>query len=359
MDALILRLQELEKRYDEISQFLSRSDASQNSIQFQKLLKEHADLQPIVDQGRKYQGLIQELSRTHELLVHAESDFKELAQEELATLEEKKQHLERELKARMIPQPMEFQKNAIIEIRAGTGGQEAALFAADLFRMYSRWIEKQRWKLEVMSHSPAELGGMKEIIFSVIGKGAYGRLRFESGTHRVQRIPQTETQGRVHTSAATVAVLPEVEAVEIEIKETDLRVDTFCASGPGGQGVNTTYSAVRITHLPTGVVVQCQDERSQLKNRETAMKVLYARLKEKMEQDQNSRISEKRKNQIGSGDRSEKIRTYNFPQNRLTDHRIGLTLYQLDKIVNGNLDLVIQALEMEDQKLRWNQTELE
>jgi len=270
--------------------------------------------------------------------------MKSLAQSDLPELEKRLELLEKEIKMLLVPPDPNGQKNAIMEIRAGTGGDEAGLFVADLFRMYSRYIEKIGMKIELIDSSPSEIGGLKEIIFLIVGKNAYGKFRFESGTHRVQRVPRTEASGRVHTSAATVAVLPEVDEVEVQIKDSDLRIDTFCSSGAGGQSVNTTYSAVRITHLPTGLVVQCQDERSQLKNKARAMKVLYARLKEKVDQEARDSVSATRKDQIGSGDRSEKIRTYNFPQNRVTDHRIGLTLYQLDKVIDGDLGEFMSAL---------------
>ena len=272
--------------------------------------------------------------------------MKALAQAELPVLEKLLPELEKEIKKLLVPKDPNGDKNAIMEIRAGTGGGEAALFAADLFRMYSRYIEKIGMKIELIDSSSTEIGGFKDIMFMIMGRNAYGKFRFESGTHRVQRVPQTEAQGRVHTSAATVAVLPEVDEVEIQIKDADLRIDTFCSSGAGGQSVNTTYSAVRITHIPTGVVVQCQDERSQLKNKAKAMKVLYARIKEKADQEAHASLSATRKSQVGSGDRSEKIRTYNFPQNRVTDHRIGLTLYQLDKVIDGDLTEFIEALAL-------------
>ncbi len=338
------KIQQTEKRYQELSDRLIHPDTFSNSAELQKLAKERADLEPLVEKIREYQKISKELGETRSFLEGNDPEMKALAQSDLPSLEKKILDLEKEIKKLLIPADPYGQKNAIMEIRAGTGGDEAALFAADLFRMYSRYIEKLGMKIELIDSNTTEIGGFKEIIFLIIGKDAYGKFRFESGTHRVQRVPRTEASGRVHTSAATVAVLPEVDEVEIQIKDSDLRLDTFCSSGAGGQSVNTTYSAVRITHLPTGLVVQCQDERSQLKNKAKAMKVLYARLKEKADREARDSVSATRKDQIGSGDRSEKIRTYNFPQNRVTDHRIGLTLYQLDKVIDGDLSEFMGAL---------------
>ena len=347
---LELKLDQAEKRYQELSHRLTHPDTFTNSTELQKISKEHADLEPLHIKTGEYHRRLKEKGEAEGYLKGMDPEMKALAQHELPILEKQILELEKDLKLMLIPKDPNGDRNAIMEIRAGTGGEEAALFAGDLFRMYSRYIEKIGMKIELIDSSPTEIGGIKEIIFLVNGKGAYGRFQGESGTHRVQRVPRTEASGRVHTSAATVAVLPEAEDVEIQIKDSDLRIDTFCSSGAGGQSVNTTYSAVRITHLPTGMVVQCQDERSQLKNKARAMKVLYARLKEKADLEAKNSISANRKTQVGSGDRSEKIRTYNFPQNRVTDHRIGLTLYQLDKVIDGNLDEFIEALALARQE---------
>ncbi len=341
-----IKLKKAEQRYLELSGQLTNQTYKSNSKEFQQLTKEYSDLGPLIEKIKEYRKAQQEIEDARLLISGNDSEMKSLAQKELSDLDNRIKHIESELKLLLAPKDPAGEKNAIMEIRAGTGGEEAALFAADLFRMYSKYIEKIGMKTELISASPTEIGGFKEIIFSIIGKGAYALFRFESGTHRVQRIPRTETSGRIHTSAATVAVLPEVTEEEVQIKDSDLRIDTFCSSSAGGQSVNTTYSAVRITHIPTGLVVQCQDERSQLKNKSKAMKVLYARLTEKKERESQEKISSNRKSQIGSGDRSEKIRTYNFSQNRVSDHRIGLTLYQLDKILDGEITELIDALSL-------------
>jgi peptide chain release factor 1 len=340
------KLQQAEKRYRELSDRLIHPETFAQSGELQRISKERAELEPLVQKIAEYRRFSKEREDARSLIEGPDPEMKSLAQHEMPTLEKRIGEIEKELKMLLVPKDPNGEKNAIMEIRAGTGGEEAALFAADLFRMYSRYIEKTGMKLELIDSNPTEIGGFKEVIFLVQGKGAYGKLRFESGIHRVQRVPRTEASGRIHTSAATVAVLPEVDEVDVQIKDSDLRIDTFCSSGAGGQSVNTTYSAVRITHLPTGIVVQCQDERSQLKNKAKAMKVLYARLKERADLEAQERISSTRKSQVGSGDRSEKIRTYNFPQNRITDHRIGLTLYQLDRVLGGDLDEFIQALAL-------------
>jgi len=350
MTMLDLKIDQAEKRFRELSERLSHPEGFVNSAEFQRMAKEHADLGPLAEMIARYRKVLKEREETKGFLSEGDPGMKALAQSELPRLEEELDRILRELKLLLTPKDPDADKNAIFEIRAGTGGDEATLFAADLFRMYSRFIERKGLKMELIDSSPTEIGGLKEVVFLVTGKGAYGRLRFESGTHRVQRVPRTESSGRIHTSAATVAVLPEVDEVEVQVKDSDLRIDTFCSSGAGGQSVNTTYSAVRITHLPTGLVVQCQDERSQLKNKAKAMKVLYARLKERADEEAQARTSAVRKDQVGSGDRSEKIRTYNFPQNRVTDHRVGLTLHQLDKVLEGNLDDFVEALALARQE---------
>src|SRR5438876_5882288 len=339
------KLDQLGARYDELTQQLSTPDAVSDSARFQRLAKQHAELEEIVAKHREYKQIEKDLAGARQSVLEAEdAEMKQLAHEEEKHLAARKEAVERELKLLLLPKNPNDEKNVLLEIRAGTGGDEAALFAGELFRMYSRYAETQGWNVEVLESSPSSLGGLKEIVAAIQGQKVYSRLKYESGVHRVQRVPVTEQQGRVHTSAITVAVLPEADEVEIKIEPKDLRIDTFCSSGPGGQSVNTTYSAVRITHLPTGVVVSCQDEKSQIKNRSKAERVLRSRLYELELEKQREQIGAERRSMVGSGDRSEKIRTYNFPQNRLTDHRIGLTLHQLDIVMDGRLDPIIDAL---------------
>lgn len=348
------KLKTVEKRYEELNNLLVQPDVVSDYQKYQKLAKEQAELAPLIEKIGAYKKLLDEIEGAEELLRSGDPEMKELAQAELAELRERQPALEQELMLMLIPRDPRDEKNVIIEIRAGTGGEEAALFGADLFRMYSKYAESRRWRVTVIDSSPTGVGGLKEIVTSVEGAGAYSRLKYESGVHRVQRVPVTEASGRIHTSAATVAVLPEAEEVDVKVDEKDLRIDTFCASGPGGQGVNTTYSAVRIVHEPTGIVVQCQDERSQIKNKAKAMKVLRSKLYEmETEQKEKERAAE-RKTQVGTGDRSERIRTYNFPQNRVTDHRVGITLHKLDKALEGELDEIIDALQthFETEKLK-------
>ena len=317
----------------------------QDQSAYQKLAKESKDMAPVVERFRSYKGALEEIAKVQELIkTETDAEMKEMAHQELHDLEKRRDALDEEIRLLLVPKDPNDEKNVLLEIRAGTGGEEAALFAAEVFRMYSRFAERQGWKVDVVSMTRAGQGGIKEVIAMIEGDRVYSKLRFESGVHRVQRVPATEAAGRIHTSAITVAVLPEAEDVDIKIEAKDLRIDTFCSSGPGGQSVNTTYSAVRITHLPTNTVVSCQDEKSQIKNREKAMKVLRSRLYEVAQAEQNKEIAENRKSQVGTGDRSEKIRTYNFPQSRLTDHRIGLTLHTLQTAMEGDIDALISQL---------------
>ena len=352
---LIDKLQTVEDKYNELTKFLSEPEVLADFTRYQKYSREQAELAEIVGKFREYKKALEGIEEAEDILnTSKDATLKELAVSEIDELEEKRGRLENELKLMLIPADPRDKKNIILEIRAGTGGEEAALFAADLFRMYGKYAESRRWRVEILSISYTGIGGIKEVIVSIQGKNAFSRLKYESGVHRVQRVPATEGSGRIHTSAATVAVLPEAEEVDIRVDEKDLRVDTFCASGPGGQGVNTTYSAVRIVHIPTGMIVQCQDERSQIKNRGKALKVMRSRLYELELEKQEKERAQERKSQVGSGNRSERIRTYNFPQNRVTDHRVGLTLHKLTAVLGGDLDEIIDSLNthFQTEKLR-------
>ena len=339
------KLEQIEKRYEELTEQLSSPELLANPSDYAKTAKQHRSLGEVVEKYQSLKSLKTELNDARELFDTSDDDeMREMARQELENLQSRLQQTEEELKILLIPSDPNDEKNVILEIRAGTGGDEATLFAAEMLRMYSRYAEKQRWRFEVLEASESGIGGLKEAIALIEGDKVYSKLKHESGVHRVQRVPQTEASGRIHTSAITVAVLPEAEEVDVKIDPKDLRIDTFCSSGPGGQSVNTTYSAVRLTHLPTGVVVSMQDEKSQIKNREKAMRVLRARLQEIEEQKQHEALASERRSMVGSGDRSEKIRTYNFKENRVTDHRIGLTIHQLDLVMEGNLDPFIDAL---------------
>jgi peptide chain release factor 1 len=345
MPMLTDRLSSLEDRYQELETLLADPEVIRAQDLYQKYRKEHAELAPLIQTFRHYQQVQKELADNQSLLKEeTDEEMKAYAREEIQSLKDQADKLEEELRFLLLPKDPNDEKNVILEIRAGTGGEEAGLFAADLFRMYTRLAERKGWKLEVLSHSPTGIGGLKEIIAAIAGDKVYSQLKYESGVHRVQRVPVTESQGRIHTSAVTVAVLPEAAEVDVQINPEELRIDVFRSSGPGGQSVNTTDSAVRITHLPTGLVVSCQDEKSQHKNKAKALKVLRSRLFDRRQQEQQQQIAQERKSQVGTGDRSERIRTYNFPQGRITDHRIGLTLYRLEAVLDGDLDELLQGL---------------
>ncbi len=354
------RLNQIEARYEELTRALSSPEVMNDSAKYQKTAKAHSEFSEVVEKYREYKDLQRGIEESRVMLAEeSDAELRAYAQEELSRLEERVAKVSDDLKMLLVPKDPNDEKNVVLEIRAGTGGDEATLFVAEIFRMYNRYAESQRWKVEVLSTSESSVGGLKEVIAIIEGRQVYSRMKYESGTHRVQRVPETEQQGRVHTSAITVAVLPEAEDVDIKIEAKDLRIDTFCSSGPGGQSVNTTYSAVRITHLPTNTVVSCQDEKSQIKNREKGMRVLRSRLYEMEVEKQQQALAKERKAQVGSGDRSEKIRTYNFPQNRVTDHRVGLTLHQLTEVMDGKLQPIIDALvsHYQAEKLK-NQTEV-
>ncbi|RDY90533.1 peptide chain release factor 1 [Bacillus amyloliquefaciens] len=352
------RLQSIEQRYEKLNELLSDPEVVNDPKKLREYSKEQSDIQETVEVYRQYRDASEQLADAKAMLEDKlDADMREMVKEEISELQGETETLSERLKVLLIPKDPNDDKSVIMEIRGAAGGEEAALFAGNLYRMYSRYAEVQGWKTEVMEASVTGTGGYKEIIFMITGKGAYSKLKYENGAHRVQRVPETESGGRIHTSTATVACLPEAEEVEVDIHEKDIRVDTFASSGPGGQSVNTTMSAVRLTHLPTGVVVSCQDEKSQIKNKEKAMKVLRARVYDKFQQEAQAEYDQNRKSAVGSGDRSERIRTYNFPQNRVTDHRIGLTIQKLDQILEGKLDEVVEALIVEDQSSKLQQAE--
>ena len=352
----IEKLEGIVKKYDALTERLSNPEVLSNPSERVRVAKERAEYEEIAGRYETYKGLLKQIAEADEVRrdEKAETELKEMAEAEWNDLQQKKTALEGTLKGLLIPKNPEDDRNLFLEIRAGTGGNEAALFAADLLRMYSKYAEKRGWKVEIMTSNETGIGGLKEVILSVVGKGAYRHFKYESGVHRVQRVPETEASGRIHTSTVTVAVVPEAEEVDIQVDQKDLRIDTFCSSGPGGQSVNTTYSAVRITHIPTGLAVSCQDERSQLKNKTKAMRILRSRLLEIEKQKQEEEIAKNRKSQVGTGERSEKIRTYNFKENRVTDHRMNLSLYQLEQILQGELDPFVEALiaQEEERKLQ-------
>ena len=341
---VISRLEDIKTKFAELNEEIAKPEVIQDAILYRRLTKHHADLRQVVEAYQGLQEVDREIAGAKDLLNESDPEMQALAEKELATLEEQKEAWEGQLMRLLLPKDPNDERNVVLEVRAGTGGEEAALFAAEIFRMYQRFSEGKRWNIEILDESFTGTGGLKEVNALIEGAGAYSQLKYESGVHRVQRVPETEASGRIHTSAVTVAVLPEAEDVEIQIEESDLRVDTFCASGPGGQGVNTTYSAVRLIHEPTGLVVQCQDERSWHKNKAKALRVLKARLYDLKLQEQHEAIAEERRGMVGSGDRSEKIRTYNFPQSRVTDHRINFTSHQIDSILSGNIQALVDEL---------------
>ena len=349
------KLEAVEKRYDELTKLISDPEVISNQSEWQKYMKEHGSISDIVEKYREYKKVQKQMEEAKEMLY--DKELKELAEMELEEAKEKLPKIEEELKVLLLPRDPNDDKNVICEIRAGAGGEEAALFAGTLFRMYNMYAERKHWKLEILNENETGLGGYKEISFMITGKGAYSRLKFESGVHRVQRVPDTESSGRIHTSTATVAVLPEVEDVEIEINPADIKMEVYRASGAGGQHVNKTSSAVRLIHIPTGMVAECQTERSQVQNREYAMRLLRSRLYEKEQAEQDAKLANERKSQVGTGDRSEKIRTYNYPQSRITDHRIGLTIYQMEDFLNGNLDEMIDGLITADRAAKLSSDE--
>jgi peptide chain release factor 1 len=342
------KLQSEEQRYQELASLLGTSAVQNDSSEYRKHAKALAELEPLVERFREYKAVVHDITGAEELVAAGDADMRELAKEELKALNAKRDALVAELKILLIPKDPNDAKNVVLEIRAGTGGDEAALFAGELFRMYAKFAERQGWRIEMMSSSDTGVGGLKEAIATIEGRGAYSKLKYESGVHRVQRVPATEASGRIHTSTATVAVLPEAEEVDVQINDKDLRIDTFCSSGPGGQSVNTTDSAVRITHLPTGIVASCQNEKSQLQNKEQAMRILRARLLAAAQEEADAASAAERRSQVATVDRSQRVRTYNFPENRISDHRVGFKAYNLDQVIDGNLDGVIDALVSAD-----------
>ncbi|MGC9342499.1 MAG: peptide chain release factor 1 [Bacteroidales bacterium] len=357
---LLEKLEGVKARFDEVGELISQPEIISNMDKYVRLNKEYKNLEPLIESYQKYKNIISNIENAKDILnTEKDSEMREMAKMELDELSEKMGPLEERIKLLLLPEDPEDEKNAVVEIRAGTGGDEASIFAGDLFRMYTKYFENKKWKFEVTSSTEGTVGGFKEIIMSVNGDSVYGTMKYESGVHRVQRVPQTETQGRVHTSAATVAVLPEAEDFDIDLKENDIRKDTYCSSGPGGQSVNTTYSAIRLTHIPTGIVVTCQDEKSQLKNLDKAMKELRTRIYNIEFQKRMDAIASKRKTMVSSGDRSAKIRTYNYPQGRVTDHRINLTLYNLQSIINGDIDEIIEELKVAENSERLKESGIE